>query len=211
MTKGLREEGLVKASKWQWMEWKDKLWSDFKNRDWISNPLQQRMNSHEWAPRESDTFTQRAKATHRSQRKSVDFCVHSTLRPRAYASRCNCPSIRLLRNRESSWEKGTNSCSDWRSPSALCYFHGVSWVEWNSKASWVIKGKDEPLLELILISSLSFLPVVLEVDLDVFHSISYLFMTLFDGYLSIHFTFNHMKAGSVSGRFLDPTMGSGLW
>lgn len=53
--------------------------------------------------------------------------------------------------------------------------------------------------------------MVLEVDLDVFHSISYLFMTLFDGYLSIHFTFNHMKAGSVSGRFLDPTMGSGLW
>ena len=146
MIKGLREEGLVKAINWQWMEWKDKLWSYFKNRDWISNPLEQRINSQEWAPRESDIFTQRARATHRSQRKRIDFCMHSTLYPRSYTSRCNCPSIWLLCNIVSSWMKGTNSCSDWRSPSALCCHLGVSWVEWNSKASWVIKGKDESCL-----------------------------------------------------------------
>lgn len=135
------EEDLVKANNWQWVEKKYKLWSDFKNRDWISNPLEHRKNSQEWAPRESDIFTQRAKATHKSERKRIEFCMHSTFHPRSYTSRCNCPSIWLLCNIVSSWVKGTNSCSDWRSTQFFAVFMMYPELNGIQKLTELSKGK----------------------------------------------------------------------
>ena len=93
MIKGLREEGQEAAMH---IEWKDKVQSDFKNSACISNALEQGMNRQAWAAKESDTFTHGAKATHRSQKKRVDFArippsTQGPMQAGAIAQHLDCP------------------------------------------------------------------------------------------------------------------------